>query len=235
LPRTVVITQSNYLPWRGYFDMVRQADELIALDGVQYTRRDWRNRNVIRTAAGPTWLTVPVLATGRYFQPIDEVVVARSDWVEDHIRQITQHYSGAAAYGSVAPWLFERMREAATAPRLTDINRRLLAAISDRLGMSRPIRACATVLDPAAQRLMGANERLIALCLTVGAERYLTGPAAAAYLDVEAFAAAGIEVAWMNYDGYRPYAQCWPGFEARVSIVDVLLNCGRDAAAQLDR
>ena len=49
--KTVVITQSNYLPWRGYFDLIRSADELILLDCVQYTRRDWRNR--IKTSSGP--------------------------------------------------------------------------------------------------------------------------------------------------------------------------------------
>ena len=61
--RTVAIVQSSYIPWKGTFDLIGRADELILLDHVQFTRRDWRNRNRVKTAQGPRWLTIPVPPT----------------------------------------------------------------------------------------------------------------------------------------------------------------------------
>jgi len=70
--KRVAIVQSNYIPWKGYFDLIRSVDEFILLDEVQFTKRDWRNRNKIKTPAGAVWLTIPVLVKGRYFQKISE-------------------------------------------------------------------------------------------------------------------------------------------------------------------
>ena len=38
------IIQSNYLPWKGYFDIINEVDIFVFLEDVQYTTRDWRNR-----------------------------------------------------------------------------------------------------------------------------------------------------------------------------------------------
>jgi len=101
--KTVVITQSNYIPWRGYFDLLRSADEVVLLDSVQYTRRDWRNRNQIKTADGTAWLTIPVEVKGRYTQAIEETRIADPRWAARHIKAIESAYARAAYYDAVAP------------------------------------------------------------------------------------------------------------------------------------
>ena len=110
--RRSFIVQSNYLPWRGYFDLIRRADELILLDSVQYTRRDWRNRNIIKTPAGPQWITVPVEAKGQYYAAIDEVRVDDPGFAAKHVRAIELNYRKAAAFKETAPWLFDLLLEA---------------------------------------------------------------------------------------------------------------------------
>jgi hypothetical protein len=57
---TAVVLQSSYIPWRGYFDLIHDADVFVFYDDVQYTVNDWRNRNRIKTANGVVWLTIPV-------------------------------------------------------------------------------------------------------------------------------------------------------------------------------
>jgi hypothetical protein len=131
--KTVVITQSNYIPWRGYFDMLRSADEIVLLDSVQYTKRDWRNRNQIKTGKGPLWLTIPVEVKGRYFQAIDETRIADSEWATKHIRAIEGAYAGAVHFKEIAPWLFRLVREAAAEPLLSSVNTHLLQAICEIL------------------------------------------------------------------------------------------------------
>lgn len=233
--RTIAIVQSNYLPWRGYFDLIGSVDELILFDSVQYTKRDWRNRNIIKTPQGPQWITIPVEVKGKYLQPIDETRIADTGWAETHIRTIEANYRRAAGFTGVGPWLFETMRAAAAEPLLTSVNEHLLRAIAGRLRLRTPMRRCTDLLDRAEMARMDASTRLIALCRAAKAERYLSGPAARDYLDESLFAAAGIEVAWMDYSGYPAYPQLWDAFEARVSVVDLLLNVGDRASAFLGR
>jgi hypothetical protein len=103
MSKTVLITQSNYRPWRGYFDLLRSADEVVLLESVQYTRRDWRNRNRIKTPRGTEWLTIGVEAKGRYLQTIDDTRIADPDWAESHIRAIEGAYARSAHHDAMAP------------------------------------------------------------------------------------------------------------------------------------
>jgi hypothetical protein len=223
---TVVVTQSNYIPWRGYFDQMRLADRFVLLDCVQYTRRDWRNRNRIKTPRGFVWLTIPVEVKGRYHQAVDETLVAEPSWAERHWKSIEVNYSRAAAFAQEGPWLAERLKEAGGFKRLSEVNAHLLEAIARRIGIATRIEPSDALLPREALVAMEPTQRLLELCRAVGARRYLSGPAAEAYLDTGVFDQAGIEVVWMDYAGYPDYPQCWGGFEGTVSIIDLLLNFG---------
>ena len=98
----VVIVQSNYLPWKGYFDLINNGTHFVIYDEVQYTRRDWRNRNKIKTDRGLSWLTVPVEVKGKYFQKISETKIASKDWAEEHWASFVHNYS-CLLYTSPSP------------------------------------------------------------------------------------------------------------------------------------
>lgn len=216
------IIQSNYVPWRGYFDFIAQVDAFVLLDDVQYTRRDWRNRNVIKTDRGLRWLTIPVESKGRYEQRIDEVVIANEGWIEEHLSTIRHAYSRAECFDETWPWLAQTYRSLRGVSRLTDVNERLIRAICEVLEITTPIsRSSDYPTKP------GKNERLIDICLALGAKGYLSGPAAASYVDQRLWNEAGIEVSFKRYEGYREYPQLHGPFEANVSIVDLLFNVGR--------
>jgi hypothetical protein len=127
------------------------------------------------------------------------------------------------------------LADVADEPMLSKINETLLRAICARLGMATPIRRCTDLLDRELMRDMEPTDRLVELAQSAGADRYLSGPAAKAYLDVSAFRARGIDVAWMSYDGYPDYPQLWGAFEPQVSMIDVLFNTGEDAAKFMTR
>lgn len=236
MAKTVVITQSNYLPWRGYFDLLRSADEVVLLDSVQYTRSDWRNRNLIKTKRGPEWLTIPVRLKGRFWQTIDETEIAdNSNWAKRHMRAFDLAYGKAHFHGEIAAWLAD-MLEAVSAERmLSQVNAHTLGTICKRLGINGSLRRCSDIIERDRLRGMEATERLVEIAKALGADRYLTGPNARAYLDIDRFHAAGIGVVWMSYDGYPSYPQLWGDFEPRVSIVDLLFNTGPGASSYLER
>jgi hypothetical protein len=221
--KRVAILQSNFIPWRGYFDLIAAVDEFIFYDDAQYTKNDWRNRNRIKTPQGAQWLTIPV--GDAIHRPIRAVEVVVPDCGAAHWKRLVANYRRARHFDGVAAWL-QPLYDGETWSMLSIVNQRLVAAICDALGIrTRLARSSDYVL--AGDR----NERLVALCVQAGATVYLSGPAARSYLDEAAFASAGIEVRWFDYAGYREYPQLWGSFVPDVSIVDLLFNCGRDARA----
>jgi hypothetical protein len=222
-PKQIAIVQSNYIPWKGYFDLVRSVDEFILYDDVQYTRRDWRNRNRIKTRAGVHWLTIPVQVKGTYFQRIRDTKVADPGWGQDHWETIRHNYSRAPYFRAVAEML-EPLYLGRPDTWLSEVNRRFLVAISEFLGISTRFSSSSDYAPSD-----GKSERLIDLCRQAGAVQYLSGPAARAYIDESLFEQSGIRVRYADYAGYEEYPQFFPPFEHSVSIVDLLFHTGTDA------
>jgi WbqC-like protein family len=216
--------QSNYIPWKGYFDLINQVDEFVFLDEVQYTRRDWRNRNKIKVGGVVQWLTIPVEAKGRYHQRIDETRIADSSWAERHFDTLVHAYRRAPHFDEVAALLEPLYRRHADTELLTEVNTGFVAAICGELGIGTRL-SRSTEYPTGDERSL----RLVDLCRAAGADEYLSGPAARDYLDVEAFAQAGVRVRWADYSGYPEYPQLGGEFEHGVSIVDLLFNTGAAA------
>jgi len=223
-PKSVAIVQSCYIPWKGYFDLVRSVDEFILYDDRQFTRRDWRNRNRIKTPDGVRWLTVPVEVKGRYHQRIDETIVADPSWADRHWRTIAQAYSKAPCFADYAGGFEELYRQVAGESRLSLINRRLIEGVCEVLGITTSL-SWSTDYAAEGER----TDRLVSLCVAAGADRYLSGPRARAYMEEEAFARAGIELVYADYDGYPAYEQLHPPFEHGVTILDLLFHVGAEA------
>lgn len=221
----VAVLQSNYIPWKGYFDIIHDVDLFIFYDDVQFTKNDWRNRNRIKTPAGTAWITVPVgQDIGRR---ICDVTIPDPRWAKVHWKTLSQNYSRAAHFGRYRG-LFESVYLARAWLTLSELNRHLIEALCKELGIA------ARFADSRDYALEGqASERLLRLLLQAGAKTYVSGPSARDYLDAAAFERAGIEVAYKSYEGYPEYPQLHPPFDHRVSIVDVLFNLGPGAGAAI--
>jgi hypothetical protein len=214
---SVAIVQSNYIPWKGYFDLIDDVDAFVLLDEVQYTRRDWRNRNRIKTASGTRWLTIPVQVSGRYEQRIDETRIADPGWRRSHWSAIEQAYRDAPCFDAVAAVLEPVYASLAGVEMLSDVNVALLRCVCELLHVETPI-TWSTDYESADE----PSRRLLDICLATGATTYVSGPAAREYLDVALFARAGVDVRWFDYAGYEPYAQPHGAFEHHVSVIDLL-------------
>lgn len=221
--KKVAIVQSNYIPWKGYFDMIAAVDEFILYDDMQYTRRDWRNRNQIKTPQGLHWLTIPVRVKGKYHQSIRETEIDGRVWASAHWKTLAQNYRQASHFAEIAAWL-EPLYLAETYTHLSQLNRRLIECICSYLGIKTTIKNSwdYTLLE-------GKTERLADLCVQAGGTEYISGPAAKDYMDDRVFADQGIKLTWFDYSGYPEYPQLWGQFVHGVTILDLLFNCGKDA------
>lgn len=224
MSKTVAILQPNYIPWRGYFDLMSRVDEFIVYDDTQYTRRDWRNRNKIMLGGKETWLSIPVDASGKYDQLIRDVAIADPKWQTQHPKSL-HHAYGKAPYFRDLMDVLSPLYAAAPYKWLMDADVAFLEAINDYLGLTTRITLASDYKTDGAK-----TQKLLSLCRAAGATHYLSGPAAKAYMEPALFAAAGITLRYITYPTYPAYDHVSTYAQA-MSIVDSIAHCGPHAAA----
>ena len=220
--KRVAILQSNYIPWKGYFDLIAAVDEFIFYDDMQYTKRDWRNRNQIKTNQGIQWLSVPVIVKGKLGQTIRESEIAGQEWRIKHWRSIVQNYRRAKYFPEVSELLKPLYQK--SFKTISELNHAFVEAICCYLEINTKISSSWDY-----KLTEGKTERLLSLCQQAGATEYISGPAAKDYIESKCFAEAGIKLTWFDYSGYREYPQLWGDFVHGVSIIDLLFNCGKES------
>jgi hypothetical protein len=226
MPKRLAILQSNYIPWKGYFDIIHDVDLFLFYDDVQYTKNDWRNRNRIKTANGPTWLTIP---TGSDLNRlVCEVPLPDMRWAQKHWKSLQQAYSAAPHFKRYESFL----RDVYLGKQwqgLSELNQFVITSIArDHLGIST------SFADSRDYPTQGRKlDRLMDLIARVGPETYVSGPSARDYIDPSRFEDLGVELVYKSYDGYPEYPQRHPPFDHAVSILDLLFNVGPDAPAYI--
>jgi hypothetical protein len=225
--RTLVVLQPGYLPWLGFFDQMRRADVFVYYDDVQYDKHGWRNRNRIKSPAGPHWLTVPVRHHG-LGQPriMDVEIDTRAPWARKHVGTLRQFYARAPFTDVYLPELEELLSRSWT--RIIDLDAAVVAVMARWLRLSPEIHWASSLGVGGEQ-----SGRLLGLCRHFGATRYLSGSAARDYLDVPMFERAGVTVEWQDYR-HPTYQQQYGEFVPYLSAIDLLLNCGEQSRAILE-
>jgi hypothetical protein len=219
--KKIAICQSNYIPWKGYFDMIAAVDEFILYDDLQYTKNDWRNRNRIKTPNGVEWISIPVgQDIGRR---IRDVTLPDTRWQEKHWKTLESNYRRARHFNEVAA-LFEPFYRMHSHTYLSAFNRELIEAVCSYLGIRTKI---SNSWDY--RLITGKTERLVDFCMQTGGTEYISGPAAKNYIEEDAFIKKGIKLSWIDYAGYPEYPQLWGEFIHGVTVLDLLFNCGKDA------
>lgn len=215
----VVITQSNYIPWKGYFSNLRGATHYVFYDEVQYTKRDWRNRNMLITPNGPKWLTIPVEVKGKYHQKISDTKISDSNWGIKHWNFIESNYSKAPFFNKYKDY-FQPLYETKS-KFISEINLEFIRKILILLDID------VKIINSADFELKGdKTEKLFNICKELNAIEYHSAPAARNYMNVELFESNNIEVKWYNYSDFPEYKQLWDDFSHTVSILDMFFNLG---------
>lgn len=223
MSKKLAIIQSNYIPWKGYFDIIRAMDEFVILDDVQYTKRDWRNRNQIKTPDGLRWLSIPVVTSGLYQQAIRDTKVSHQEWRKEHWLTIKHNYGKAPYFTDYADQISDLYLNHDD-DNLTIINQQFILTICHILNIQTPITDSSTYTTS-----NDKNKRLVDICKQAGATDYYSGPAAKGYLDIDLFNVEGINVHFVDYSNYPEYPQIHPPFIHSVTVLDLIFNTGQSA------
>ena len=225
MSKKVAILQSNYIPWKGYFDLIAKADVFVIYDEVQYTKNDWRNRNVIQTANGLQWITIPVRQESLN-QKIYESKIFVNNWAKKHVSTLQGNYSKALHFKACKDEIFNLYENQSNF--ISEVNIKFIKGICKFLNIKTEI------IDSRDLNLTGdRNMKLVDACKKLKATTYISGPSGKSYLDIDLFTKEGIKLDWMDYSGYQEYKQVFEPFHHGVTVLDLIFNLGVDANAYI--
>ncbi|MCK1313391.1 WbqC family protein [Bradyrhizobium sp. 23] len=219
--------QPSFLPWLGYLEQIARADLFVYLDDVQYTKQDWRNRNRFKSSKGQIeFLTVPVQFSGNAL--IRDVPIAtQPDWQKKMLQRLKSWYGKASAFDTLFPALQDMF--ARNYHLLMDLDVAATEFLCKTLDIDTPTAFSSSVLEKSTDK----NQKLIDICRHFGADILYDGAAAAAFIDLDRFRAAGITVIFQDYRPV-PYEQVGDGpFLSHLSALDAIFNCGSERARDI--
>lgn len=217
----VVIMQPFYLFLRKHFHQVKRADLYIFMDDTQFVKNSYHNRNRIKSQNGLLWLTVPVYHKGRFGQKINDVEIDnKKSWKQKHWQSIKMCYSKAPYFKNYEDF-FEQVYQKEW-NNLAELNIYLIENISKLLGIN----------DTEYKKLSELNisndnptQRLIDICESVGADKYIIGTRAKDYMEKGRWEKTSVELEYFEPE-YPSYPQLWGEYQEHCAIIDLLFNCG---------
>lgn len=217
--KKIAILQSNYIPWKGVFDMINKVDVFVFLEDVDFTQRDWRTRNRIKTPSKNSWLTIPVKKAPRGTKLYEIEIQNEENWQLKHYKTIEQFYKNTKHYDEYK-WILDEIYLKKRWDNLSEFNIYVIRLIANILNIETEF------VNSKDLKTTGIkDDKLIQICKKLGGTYYLSGPAALDYINNEKFKEADIKLAYMEYD-YIEYEQKFGEFDHFVSILDVIFNCG---------
>ena len=223
MTKRAAILQSNYIPWKGYFDIINAVDEFVIYDDMQYTIRDWRTRNKIKTSQGAQWLSVPVKVESRSQIIRDTKIATDVVWRGKHAKTFTFSYTRSRYFKEFWP-IFEALYQDESEVYLSKVNFAFIRAINEILGIKTRL-----TWSHEYELVGDRSEKLANICQQLGADEYVTGPSALDYMEQEVFRRYAIRVKVTDYRDYPEYTQLYPPFEHAVSVLDLIFNEGLEA------
>jgi len=219
----ISIIQPCFVPWLGYFEQIALADIFAYMDDVQYTRKDWRNGNQLKSPYGVKNIFFPVKKAPRETLINDIEISYNQPWEDALVNQLSSWYEKSTFFNEIMevirPHIYHKY------VRLLDLNFHLNNAILKYLDIQTPIFLTSDI----PRRAQDKNERVLEICKHFeGVDLLYDGKKARDFIDIEYFRLHGIQVIFQDYQ-QTPYPQLWGKFVPYMSIVDLLMNCGRES------
>jgi hypothetical protein len=216
---TLTAHQPVYLPWLGLFHKIMLADLFCVFDIVQYQRKDFNNRNKIKTQTGPIWLSVPVESRDHLNTRICDIKIVQDGWARRHARSIRHSYEKAPFFKDH----IDRIEAFLLGTRyvyLTDLNTDMLAMFMAALDITVPL-VKASDYDFVGKK----SDLVLDMCVKLGATDYIFGAQGRSYADTDSFRNKRVKAYFQAYM-HPTYPQLGGAFTSHMSIIDLLFNVG---------
>lgn len=215
--------QPTFMPWLGYFNIIKNSDIFVFLDDVQFEKRSWQQRNKILVNKKESYLTIPVMSKSRFNQKINEVIVDNDQqWKIKHMKTLTNSYSKHEYFEetfSLINKIYQNNYE-----KLVDLNVNLIKSALNFLCINTKI-----IFSSQFNLSSSKENRIIELCKIIKAKKYISPIGSKIYLkDGEIFNKNNIELEYIDYQ-HKVYKQKKiEKFVPRLSIIDAMFNLGKE-------
>jgi hypothetical protein len=213
----VSIHQPGYFPWLGFFEKIIRSDIFVFLDDAQYMKKQWHNRNKIRTEFGSKWLTVPVHAS--FGENINTVKIDSSkNWISEHENAIRFSYDTSNYFNQYFPKIMSIFLKHHS--KLIELNIDLIILMCEILEIKTKI-----IKSSNLDIHSSGSKRILDICKKLDADEYLSGIMGKDYLNLDDFIHNKIKVVFQDYV-HPTYRQNFQPFLTNMSIIDLILNEG---------
>ena len=217
------LMQPTYLPWLGYFNLIKNSDIFVIYTTTQLTRRSWQTRNKIKGNDSEVWLTIPIKKTKSRDDLLikaAEINYESGDWVKKHLNSIRQCYSKSKYFEQIYPIIEQILNQR---PKyLTDITTNMLITFLDLLDINTQI-----VISDDIDYVGKKDEALISICNTLKVKNYMSVKGSMDYIlsGENLFDKNNINLIWHEYQ-HPIYNQINGDFKSHLGIIDCLFNIG---------
>lgn len=237
----LAIMQPYFMPYIGYFSLIKHTDEFVLFDPVQYIRHGWIERNrILKQTGGWQYVQVPViLENGRDTLIQDALVNNKEQWQQRMLAQL-QHYKKRAPYY----WKVVKLLNDVFAEEYVDIthlNKKALQVVCNYLGIYRKF-PIFSEMELHIGPVNAPDEWALRICEAWNKEEsgekvdwYINPIGGTEFFDRNKYEDAGIHIAFQQME-LTEYDQRAVSFEAGLSILDVLMfNSPEEINAMLDK
>lgn len=218
--------QPNYWPYPGLIGKIMLSDSFVYVTKVQFEKKSWQKRNRIRTKEGWTYLQVPTITKGKFDQNICDVEIDNNtDWREKTLKTIQLLYGKAPFYKDYEGFIQETYSK--EWKYLSELNIHIMNFILKDLGAETKI-----YYDKDYDFQGAKTAMLVDMCKKTDCDTYLSNLGSSAYVQIPEFTEVGLHHQYINYVG-TTYRQQFGGFEPGLSILDMLMNCGREKTREI--
>jgi len=218
------IMQPNFLPWAGYFNLLKKVDEFIFFDDVQFSKNSWNNRNLILLKNKKIWMTVPLkkskLNTNLNHKKIDY----KTNWKKKITNLVMQSYAKHPFKHNLKE-LFDFINDL-NCDVLSDLNILIIKFISDKLKIESKF-SLSSNFNIDKKR----TDKIIGILETTKATEYISPFGAKDYLTEDEFKKkTNIKLIINNFIPKSYNQMNSSQFVSHLSMVDVIGNIGWDGA-----
>jgi hypothetical protein len=218
MEKRVAIMQPYFLPYIGYFQLIKSVDEFIIYDNIQYTKKGWINRNRILVNGTDRLITLPVKKASDYLNVVDRELA--DTWSTDRrsLLNLVKSSYGKAPHFSETYKLLEECLTAEYTNLFEFIHQSLLK-INRYIGIDTPMVLSSTI---SIDHSLKSEEKVVSLCKAVGATMYINAIGGQHLYSKDRFADHKIQLQFIKSDTVQ-YTQFNSTFVPWLSIVDVLM------------
>nr|WP_321376141.1 WbqC family protein [uncultured Bacteroides sp.] len=208
------IMQPYFLPYIGYFQLIKAVDQYIVCDDLNYINNGWINRNNILIGGEKRLCTIPLKKASQ------NKLINQIEIVDDFsrlLKTVEVNYAKAPYFKDVIQ-LVERMFSYKNRC-LSNFVLNSIKEVLQYLGVSTPIIISSTLDKDCSLK---GKDKIINICKGLGAEIYINAIGGQKLYNRAEFAAQGIELKFLETE-LVPYKQFDKEFIPMLSILDIMM------------